>query len=1657
MLSHDLLTKEYEEYFKQLEKKFYEAYKIAQEARKKGLDPKPFVEIEVANDMADRVVGIISLVAPILKELPFNVAQRIRELEKEYSALDWRVALKIGEEVAKAIFEKTHDKRYAIEVGLRVAEAYVTMGTVAAPIEGIAKVEIKKRRDGKEYLAIYTAGPIRAAGGTAAALIALFGDYLRKVFGLDKWDPTPEEIERYIIEIYDYDRIKRLQYRPTREELEFLLKNLPVEIDGEPTEDKEVSAYKDLPRIKTNRIRGGVALTIAEGLCQKAKKIWKKLKKWGKEWNLDDWSWLEKFLEIQEAAKSKSSEEEKKEEDPVKAKIKPNWKYLSELAAGRPVFSLPMAKGGFRLRYGKSRTNGLESSCIHPAASYLLNEFPAIALQFRPERPGKSTAISYSDTIEPPVVKLKDGSVVRVKTVKQAKELKGKIAEILFLGDILINFGNFYHDGVPLPPAGYCEEWWVQEFERAAEKRIQGFKVHFDMKKPRELFEIEGIDKLAEFLEIDAKRLEELIRYPLKKKPKFSEALKISLLLDIPLHPKYTYFWKDLSPEQIAYIAESIKNAKIEYGKEIEINGKKIKLIKRIIIENIDPKAKRALEEALVIHKVENGKVIIEHPDASALAVQLGFLISGKLDLEKIKEIAKNAKNGLEVIEKIAEVKIRDKVGTYIGARMGRPEKAKMRKMKGRPHMLFPVGQEGGRMRNFMEAVKQGKITAEFTLRYCEKCKKYTLYPKCEFCGSETIQLYKCPKCSRITKLQKCPECDVPTKPYTLRIINPKEYLELALKNLKIFPSEVPQIVKGVKGLTNKTKIPERLEKGILRAKYGLHVFRDGTIRFDSVELPIVYFRPKDLLYVSIEKLKELGYTHDIFGRPLESEDQILELKPQDVILPAGGENFAKLLVKVAQFVDEELQRLYGLKPYYNVKSPEDLVGHLGIAIAPHTSAGVLVRIIGFSKTQAYFAHPLLHAGCRRNCFSKSTYVYLIKDGKLIFKPIGEIVEEILKEGKYDDIEPAGDSLIIYPKEKYYVISYDPYFDKIELKEVKMFIKRKQNSYVKIKTASGKEIILTEDHPVTVQRNGKITITLAKDLKEGDYIPTIKKLCVRFSEPLEEIDVYELLKDELELKTDGKYVWLVTSHKVPRKIRIDEDLMWLFGLYTAEGFIHENEKTWQVCFRNFDEKIVEKLKKVVKEKFNIDIVSDEEGRWIIASKIITKLFEKLGFGRKLEEKDIPDWIFNLDEGKIAAFIAGLIDGDGSIITTKPKIYYYSANFRLINKVSLLLAKLGIFVRWKIDKNRFGKTILERYKDRNPPESAVYRLDITSIDRKILVEKIKEFLASKKEKAEEIAKRPTRKRYSLFNGKRYEIIENNYAFWEPIMKVEFIEKDDYAYSLEVDGHGTDKTVLVQYGIFLHQCDGDELCFILLMDALLNFSREYLPEKRGGRMDAPLVITLRLKAHEVDDEVHDYDTVWNYPLEFYEETLKAADPAEVKEKLGIENLGDRLFKPEQYFNYGFMHDWKSINYGNKISAYKKLKTMMEKINAMIKLAEITRASDASVVAELVIEGHLARDVKGNLRRFSDQKFRCVKCNEKFRRVPLTGKCPKCGGRIVFTVPEGAVRKYLEICVFLAEKYVKDQYIKQNVLLLKQRVEQTFAKAPKKQTTLDKWFSS
>ncbi|MCW4006630.1 MAG: DNA polymerase II large subunit [Candidatus Bathyarchaeota archaeon] len=1130
----------YNDYISCMETELKQMYDLSDKARAKGLDPALKTECIIAHDIADLVEGLVG---------PKGVAASIRELNKTLGREE--IAFKITEQIVHGKFGEMHPEE-AAEQAIRTALAIFTEGLTAAPIQGVAQVKIKANSDQTRYLAIYFAGPIRSAGGTDQALTLVVGDHVRKQLGLDKYKPTPEEVSRFVEELRTFERsVGRFQYHIPDAELKKALDLIPVEVTGTESDPVEVSSYRNLPRIETNRVRGGALRVVNDGIVGRALKVLIIVEKLG----FQGWDWLADF-------KKKKTEQKK------------SGGFMDDVIAGRPIFAFPSRRGGFRLRYGRARNTGLSAVGIHPATMLVVESFLAAGTQMRLELPGKGGVTMPVDTIEPPVVLLKDDSVVRVST-SNFKSLKGQIQKILFLGDILISFGDFLYTNKALLPSGYVEEWWIKDLKHAIKTRFN-----------------DDLNKAATAAGISSKTLENLFLDPLGGEFTVKDAFALSKSLEVPLYPRFNFFWSNLSSaKEVQLLKDWLSNSKVSYvdGCVTSITGE------------LDENTATVLRKIYAPQKVLDGQILLEGEDACALACLLGY--------DSSRTLADSVDSVFEAVSALSGVEVRDKAPTFVGARMGRPEKAKRREMKPLVHVLFPVSLAGGSHRDLVEAGRKGPVFVETVKRKCPKCRDFTLSVLCPKCGCETEVEYFCPRCGRPLKKEVgCPECKAEGVPYQRQPFNFKKLIAEVSTGLGIPP---PKQLRGVKGLTNEDKTPEIIQKGILRAKHNLSVYKDGTIRFDATNAPLTHIKPGEI-GVSVEKLRQLGYTYDIHGAPLRDPEQILELKIQDIVIPW---NAAEYFVHVANFIDELLERVYNLPRYYNVKAPEELVGHLVMGLAPHTCACILGRVVGFTNLKLIYAHPIWHSAKRRDC----------------------------------------------------------------------------------------------------------------------------------------------------------------------------------------------------------------------------------------------------------------------------------------------------------------------------------------------------------------------------------------------------------------------------------------------------DGDEDAIILALDTLLNFSKRYLPAAIGGIMDAPMELIPFVNTREVQRQAHDCDVDGDYPLEMYLQSLKKTDAKQLTKIMDL--VSHRLGTPAQFEGFLYTTPVSNVNMGNSESSYKQLKSMIEKLNLQLELGERIDAVDVRHVAMKVLTTHFIRDISGNLRAFSTQAFRCKSCNKRFRRLPLQGKCPFCGGKFTLTVYRGGIEKYLAPAQQMVDKYGLPNYYTQRMMLIKDELHYMFDnKKPKQASLLD-----
>jgi len=201
----------------------------------------------------------------------------------------------------------------------------------------------------------------------------------------------------------------------------------------------------------------------------------------------------------------------------------------------------------------------------------------------------------------------------------------------------------------------------------------------------------------------------------------------------------------------------------------------------------------------------------------------------------------------------------------------------------------------------------------------------------------------------------------------------------------------------------------------------------------------------------------------------------------------------------------------------------------------------------------------------------------------------------------------------------------------------------------------------------------------------------------------------------------------------------------------------------------------------------------------------------------------------------------------------------------------------------------------------------------------------------------------------------------------------------------------------------------------------------------------------------------DINYEYPLEFYEATKNLISSKQAFE-LGIKTVETVLGTGKEYRGFGYTHDTKDCSEAPKNNPYNTLESMKQKTNAQFALGEILYSVDNEIQASKLIDRHLIRDMRGNLRAFGQQKVRCTKCGESYRRPPISGNCNKiieskidpftkekvdvvCQSNLILTVSKGNVSKYKGLINDLVERYGCNEYTEELQRLAIAWVNQTF----------------
>ena len=250
------------------------------------------------------------------------------------------------------------------------------------------------------------------------------------------------------------------------------------------------------------------------------------------------------------------------------------------------------------------------------------------------------------------------------------------------------------------------------------------------------------------------------------------------------------------------------------------------------------------------------------------------------------------------------------------------------------------------------------RVAVRSPLRYCVHCMTETPYRICPACGEITEPVYTCTHCKKRLTSATCPYCGHLTVREYSDEISVRPLLQYESHRVSLKPLE------PLKGITPVDNIElENLGKALVRQYHSLMAQRTGivTVKVDM-----------QLATDNWDRNMMVTYTNKS-GQPL---------KVDEIMLPVRAAN---ALLEASRYIDDELERVYGLEPYYKLQSVSDLLGRSIVGLDAGSRIGLLGRVVGILQGESGLARDEWVFTINRAAPSLSVNIILLGDLLLNF------------------------------------------------------------------------------------------------------------------------------------------------------------------------------------------------------------------------------------------------------------------------------------------------------------------------------------------------------------------------------------------------------------------------------------------------------------------------------------------------------------------------------------------------------------------------------------------------------------------------------------------------------------------------------------------------
>ena len=311
--------------------------------------------------------------------------------------------------------------------------------------------------------------------------------------------------------------------------------------------------------------------------------------------------------------------------------------------------------------------------------------------------------------------------------------------------------------------------------------------------------------------------------------------------------------------------------------------------------------------------------------------------------------------------------------------------------------------------------------------------------------------------------------------------------------------------------------------------------------------------------------------------------------------------------------------------------------------------------------------------------------------------------------------------------------------------------KRKNREMRFIKNRGGRSVIVTDNHPMITEKGEKnaATVTEEDKLFTADLNKLLQKEKIFY---VNEIDLLKEIKEKKDEWKDNKIYFNGVSIEevslkekkdgilhsssgfvIPRKIKLTEKFGYFVGFALAEGYLSYNKKNPRtISLSQKNRKSLLRANQGLVENGISGCLTKRGDKYELTVKnpFLRFLFQevfKIKTGAKNKTLPVDSILYN--KNFVKGMISGLIDGDGSIETSKTTISLRISSRAMLEQCYVVLSLLGFTPR---DRDIEGEGTVRFYKNKKIVQNyPLYGISFRKTSKDLPSEKYKKAKISKK--------------------------------------------------------------------------------------------------------------------------------------------------------------------------------------------------------------------------------------------------------------------------------------------------------------------------------------